>query len=214
MLSRVTGFLEEVAVDPAEIASQAALYGPLAHSVRALIDTAIRTEVDAATIAEATTALQQIAERLRSSQMEGSYGVQTSITDTQLGWASPVTGLRNPIAPPVVLSHRPDGSVAGDFELGAGYEGPPGLVHGGASALILDHVLGEAVHATGRWGMTGTLTLRYRRPTPLGRLHTEACIDRIDGRKVLVKGHIADEGGITVEAAGTFILPARFVGGS
>jgi len=207
----MTGFLQDAPVDPAEIARQEELYGPLARSVRALIDATIRTEVDPEVIAEATSAIEDIASRLRARQMEGSYGVQATIAEVQRGWASPVTGVRNPIAPPVVLEQRPDGSVAGGFELGAGYEGPPGLVHGGASALILDHVLGEAVHASGHWGMTGTLTLRYRRPTPLGRLRTEGRIDRVEGRKVFAVGHIADEGGVTVEASGIFILPAWFV---
>lgn len=52
-------------------------------------------------------------------------------------------GVRNPIAPPVDLIRAEDGSVSADFHLGAAYEGPPGHVHGGVSAMILDHVLGE-----------------------------------------------------------------------
>ncbi|WGL54095.1 PaaI family thioesterase [Nocardioides sp. BP30] len=209
----MTGQLDDRALDTAEITRQEALYAPLARSVRQLIDAAIRTQVDEATIAEATVALEQIAGRLSARQIEASYGVQTAITGVQRGWASPVTGVRNPIAPPIDLRHLADCEVAADFEVGAAYEGPPGLVHGGVSALILDHVLGEAVHAAGHWGMTGTLTLRYRRPTPLGRLHTAARIDRAEGRKVFAQGHIADDGGVTVEASGIFILPASSVEG-
>ena len=55
--------------------------------------------------------------------------------------------------------------------------------------------------------MTGTLTLRYRRGTPLGGLHAEAHIDRVDGIKTYAVGHIADAEGVTVEAEGVFILP-------
>ena len=55
--------------------------------------------------------------------------------------------------------------------------------------------------------MTGTLTVRYRRPTPLGDLHGEAHIDRVEGVKTFVVGHLADAGGVTVEAEGVFILP-------
>ncbi len=57
--------------------------------------------------------------------------------------------------------------------------------------------------------MTGTLTLRYRRPTPpLGDLHAEAKIDRVEGRKAFVVGHIAGPDGICVEAeGGVFIAP-------
>ncbi len=58
---------------------------------------------------------------------------------------------------------------------------PEGQVHAGVSAMVLDQVLGEAAGAGGGPGMTGTLTIRYRRPTPLGDLHAEARIDRTDG---------------------------------
>jgi hypothetical protein len=67
--------------------------------------------------------------------------------------------------------------------------------------------LGEAAGAGGKPGMTGTLTLRYRRGTPLGDLHVEAHIDRADGIKTYAVGHIADAEGVTVEAEGVFILP-------
>ena len=56
--------------------------------------------------------------------------------------------------------------------------------------------------------MTGRLTLTYRRPTPLGDLSAEAWLDRTDGVKTTVRGHIKDaEGNPTVEAEGLFILP-------
>ena len=80
-------------------------------------------------------------------------------------------------------------------------------MHGGVSALVLDQVLGEAAGAGGKPGMTGTLTLRYRRGTPLGDVRAEAHIDRVEGVKTFVVGHLADAEGVTVEAEGIFILP-------
>ena len=89
-------------------------------------------------------------------------------------------GLRNAFAPPLVIEHdaRANGDVWSDFHLGAAYEGPPGLVHGGVAAMILDQILGEAAGAGGKPGMTGTLTLIYRQGTPLGDLRAEGWIDR------------------------------------
>ena len=55
--------------------------------------------------------------------------------------------------------------------------------------------------------MTGTLTLRYLRATPLGKLRAEAWVESREGRKSVVRGHLADEDGPTVEAEGLFILP-------
>jgi acyl-coenzyme A thioesterase PaaI-like protein len=93
--------------------------------------------------------------------------------------------------------------------LGAAYEGPPGQVHGGVCALILDHVLGATAHQPGRPAYTGTLTLRYGRGTPLGPVRVDAHVDRIDGAKTFAKGHISDSQGITVTAEGVFIIPTN-----
>jgi acyl-coenzyme A thioesterase PaaI-like protein len=122
-------------------------------------------------------------------------------------WGNPVIGLRNPIAPPLVIRPSADGGIHTDFHLGAAYEGPPGHVHGGVSALILDHVLGEAASSAQNPRLTGTISMRYLRTTPLGDLHAEARIVRTEGVKTFAVGHIADADGVTVEAEGVFITP-------
>jgi acyl-coenzyme A thioesterase PaaI-like protein len=91
--------------------------------------------------------------------------------------------------------------------LGAAFEGPPRHVHGGVSAMILDHVLGDAASTPGTHRLTGTITMRYLRLTPLGRLHAEARITHTDGFKTFVVGHLGDDDGPTVEAHGVFIEP-------
>src|SRR5580692_8911627 len=108
------------------------IYQPLTQSVRELIDATIRTEVDAATA------------RLRSTQLPGPFGVRYTHEGNGMAWGNPVIGTRNPIAPPLVLNYDESGKVWTDFHLGAAYEGPPGNVHGGVCAMVLDHVLGEA----------------------------------------------------------------------
>lgn len=190
-----------------EIDRQAALYGPLAGSVRELIDAVIRTEVDDDEIRSAQAEIEAITERLRKQQADGPFGVRFNAGGRGRAWGNAVVGTRNAVAPPLRMQHDATGRAWADFHLGAAYEGPPGLVHGGVAALILDQVLGEAAGAGGKPGMTGTLTLRYRRGTPLGDLHVEAHIDRVEGIKTYAVGHIADAEGLTVEAEGVFILP-------
>ena len=52
------------------------------------------------------------------------------------------------------------------------YEGPPGLVHGGVLAVFFDCVVQHHNCEVGLAGKTTSLTVRYRRPTPLlTRLH-------------------------------------------
>src|SRR6478752_6929708 len=64
-------------------------------------------------------------------------------TGRPLAWANPAVGLRNAIAPPMIIHHEADGRAWSDFTLSGAYEGPPGWVHGGICALVLDHILGE-----------------------------------------------------------------------
>ncbi len=125
---------------------------------------------------------------------------------------SPVTGEANPLAPPIRITTTPEGTARAEFILGPVYEGPPGAVHGGVSAAILDSLLGAAAAAGQRPGMTAKLILSYLRPTPLGvPLVAEAWITGVDRRTTLVDGRILNERGeLTVEATGEFSLPLRW----
>ena len=59
---------------------------------------------------------------------------------------------------------------------------------------------------TGNPGMTGTLTIRYRRPTPLlTELVFQAYVDRVEGRKIFTHGTLSANGVLTAEAEGLFI---------
>ena len=204
----VPGFTVDHA-SAAEIERQAALYGPLADAVRGLADATIRTEVDDDEIRAVQAEVEALTARLRERQLDGAFGARFGADGRGRNWGNAVVGLRNPVAPPLTIERDPsaNGDVWSDFHLGAAYEGPPTLVHGGVSALILDQLLGESAGARGRPGMTGTLTLRYRRPTPLGALRAEAGIDRVEGIKTYATGRIIGPDGVTVEAEGVFILP-------
>ena len=119
---------------------------------------------------------------------------------------NPVTGPENALAPPLHLKLRPDRSIVGVTTLGLQYQGPPGNVHGGISALLLDDALGVANFAAGAPGMTAQLSLRYRRPTPLFTpLVVAAAQQSVDGRKIRAAGTISANGEVCVEAEGLFI---------
>jgi len=107
------------------------------------------------------------------------------------------------------ITGLPDGSVVGTVTLHLPYQGPPGYVHGGVSALLLDHTLGVANFWAGASGRTGELTLRYHRPTPL---FTELAVrgrqTSVDGRKIRTEGEISTaDGTVCVSAKGLFITP-------
>jgi acyl-coenzyme A thioesterase PaaI-like protein len=88
------------------------------------------------------------------------------------------------------------------------HEGPPGGVHGGFVAALLDQLLGAANIAYGVGAMTAELIIRYRKPTPIGvPLTLQARTDSIDDRRVHASGEILADGVVTAEARGLFIRP-------
>lgn len=197
---------EPVAAD--EAARQRARYEPFTQAVRELLDATIRTQAGPEEIAEATRLIESVTATLRETQIDGPFGVRFTTEGEGMSWGNPVIGVRNPMAPPLEIKHAEDRCFA-EFHLGAAYEGPPNHVHGGVSALILDHILGEVASGGGDKPMfTGTITVRYLRGTPLGPLRSEAWIERVAGIKTFAKGVIADADGPTVEAEGVFIRPA------
>jgi acyl-coenzyme A thioesterase PaaI-like protein len=105
---------------------------------------------------------------------------------------SPIVGLSNPLAAPLSLEMgESDGKrlVVGRVVFNAAYEGPPGNVHGGMVAAAWDEVLGMAQSLSGNASFTGTLTIKYRSPTPLYEpLEFRAWVEGVEGRKIFTKG--------------------------
>jgi acyl-coenzyme A thioesterase PaaI-like protein len=126
---------------------------------------------------------------------------------------SPLIGLANPLAPPIRLAAVGERSVRGTVRFGSAYEGPPGCVHGGFVAAAFDEVLGFAQSLTGQPGFTGTLTVRYRNPTPLHvELVFDAEIARVEGRKIFAEARVHAGELLCAEAEGIFISarPEKF----
>jgi acyl-coenzyme A thioesterase PaaI-like protein len=131
---------------------------------------------------------------------------------------SPAIGPRNPVAPPAVfraIGEAPTARVEGTVTFPPVMVGAPGLAHGGMVALLLDELLGITNVVNGMGAMTGTLTVRYRVPTPAGRpltLHGE--LVGTERRKVFVRGDLRDGDVVTAEADGIFVSVAgRFLAG-
>lgn len=87
------------------------------------------------------------------------------------------------------------------------YEGPPGIAHGGFVAVLFDCVLQQLNCDLGLAGKTATLSLRFRRPTPLlkplritaarqvrdNRIHSEAQL--LDGTELLCQAEMTSVAG-------------------
>ena len=118
---------------------------------------------------------------------------------------SPLVGRGNPIAPPVEFTVDGD-RVRGLGRFGAQYCGPPNHVHGGVVAAVMDELLGAVNVVNDLGAMTGTLTVRYRRPTPLfEEIRMEGRTAGSDGRKVFARGEMWHGENLLAEAEGIFI---------
>lgn len=120
---------------------------------------------------------------------------------------SVVTGRYSPLAPPVEISREGD-TIVGRVRFANVYEGPPDSVHGGIVSAVYDQLLAMATLIRGHGGMTASLTIQYRKKTPLDReLRWTAWTERIEGRKVFARGacHVGEE--LVSEAEGLFIRP-------
>lgn len=181
----------------------------LATAMRAVIERLVTTDAPEDDLREAADALERYAARLeRHPRRTAPVGFAESANAGDVGGFfdySPLIGRSNPLAPPLTLSV--DGTrVRGTAVFGSAYEGPPGHVHGGHVAAAFDELLGFAQSMGGNPGMTGTLTVRYRKPTPLRReIRMEGEITRSEGRKTFTAGRMYADDVLTAEAEGIFV---------
>lgn len=118
---------------------------------------------------------------------------------------SPVVGRCNPLSPPMHMVLREDKAIS-TVTFGDPYEGPPNCVHGGIVALAWDHVMALANMLINARGPTAWLHVDYKKPTPLYTpLRFEAWIDRLEGKKIFIKGACYANGEVVTEASGLFI---------
>jgi Thioesterase superfamily len=179
------------------------------EATRQVIDRIVATRAPLDALEEAAEALEQVAETLgrypQGRLFEG-FGETANAGDPHAFFDnSPIIGPANPLAPPIEMTIEKD-VVIGHVCYGSAYEGPPGCVHGGYIAAAFDEVLGMTQSITGRPGMTGTLTVRYRRPTPLhADLRFEGRVEKVEGRKIFTVGQSFAGDELTCEAEGLFI---------
>ena len=190
----------------------------LADTLRELNRLARSSAVDDPTREQAISLLREATDLLAGHQYTGPYWVtgQSILNafeptrDLQAMCPfSPGMGPANPLAPDIKITVDDDNTVHGLVTLNESYNGPPfDNAHGGVVALLYDDLVGMATMLGAGGGMTASLTINYRRPTPLFKpLEITAWFDHTDGRKLYSKGTMTCEGELLSEADGLFIRP-------
>lgn len=170
-------------------------------------------ECDPVTMQELIDTARDLADRLDDMPDLRKYGgaALAPAGASALDERSPISGQGNAIAPPMHLEC--DGVTTwGHATYGPAYEGPPLHVHGGWVIAAFDELLGVAQAVSGQPGMTGTITIKLRAPTPVGRrIDYEGWVDRVEGRKTNASGEARLEGKVLAEADAVFIAPENWV---
>ncbi|UOX89186.1 PaaI family thioesterase [Amycolatopsis sp. FBCC-B4732] len=177
----------------------------LGTRIRELIEASVRVRDDEADLAAAARRVEAVTTALRAAGEAPPLLLAALEGGGHLSVNNPLEGPGNPLAPPLSWVAVGPESVRAEVLLGAAHEGPPGRVHGGWVAAVLDHVLGRATAAAGYPGMTASLTVDYHRGTPYAvPLVAEGRLVRRDERKLHASGTL--RAGDEVCATATAIL--------
>jgi acyl-coenzyme A thioesterase PaaI-like protein len=90
-------------------------------------------------------------------------------------------------------------------------KGPPRHAHGGATAAVLDEVMGATAWMNRLHSMTAQLKINYLKAIPLNKeVYIETRIEKVAGKKVTIKGRIFNENEtIFVETESLFIKQGK-----
>uniref|UniRef100_E6QIM7 Acyl-coenzyme A thioesterase THEM4 n=1 Tax=mine drainage metagenome TaxID=410659 RepID=E6QIM7_9ZZZZ len=103
-----------------------------------------------------------------------------------------------------------DGTVTAEAMIGDQYEGPPGFVHGGIIATLLDEAMSKANRAHGEIAVTRQLHVEYLHPVPSDEVvRIEGRVERAEGRKLWTMGRILNQSGKELTTAKGFFIALR-----
>ena len=146
----------------------------LAAATRALNEKLVSTDINPELAAALTEKIEDLtAELSRAEQVDGLVDMakrgERGTIDDVMGELVSVGGRSHPCSPEL---HWQEASnrISGTVTFSQAFEGPPGHVHGGWVAGVLDHLMGMTHVRTGYPGMTGGLSVRYLKPTPLNQV--------------------------------------------
>lgn len=116
-------------------------------------------------------------------------------------------GPENPIGLRLHFEPNGDGSVHARVTLRPEFQGWRGIAHGGIAMSLLDEAMAHAAGFAGHRGVTASMTIRFRKPIPLGEPLEVTGDVKWTRRNVLGLGArvIDRDGTVLVEGEGNFV---------
>lgn len=186
----------------------------LASATRVLNEKLISTDIDPDLAAALTEKIEGLVAQLsQAQQVDGLVDMskrgERGTIDDVMGELVSVGGRSHPCSPEL-LWQEASNRITGTVRFNQAFEGPPGHVHGGWVAGVLDHIMGMTHVRTGHPGMTGGLSVRYLKPTPLNQLiEISAEATEVDEKRTEVKGTMRCGETTTATAEAIFVRVDR-----
>jgi acyl-coenzyme A thioesterase PaaI-like protein len=184
-----------------------------AVAARRVVGALIASRAPTSVLADAAERLEAVAADLEPHAVDGRYadtdGLALGVGTELIFEHHPFLGPSNPMAPPVAIDRRDDATVTAAVTYDLRHEGMPGYAHGGWIAALFDQVLAvAAAGVAGRPSMTGTMTIRFLRRTPIGTpLHFEASAERTGERTLRALATLSAGDEVTAEGEGIMVMP-------
>lgn len=107
-----------------------------------------------------------------------------------------VCGMNNPFGLRMTFYDLGPGKVLSEYTVPEQFQSYPGIVHGGIISAMLDEALGRVFmqNGTDRLIVTAKLSIRYRKPVPIGK-------------KLRILGHAVSDNGKIGKATGEIYGP-------
>ena len=206
------------ATSPYDPGSQEATYWQarqrLASATRALNEKLVSTDIDPELAAALTEKIEGLAAELSQAlQVTGLVDMakrgQRGTIDDVMGELASVGGRSHPCSPELRWQEASN-RITGTVKFSQAFEGPPGHVHGGWVAGVLDHLMGMTHVRTGHPGMTGGLSVRYLKPTPLNQvIEVSAQATELNDKRTEVKAEMRFGETTTAKAEAIFVRVDR-----
>jgi len=181
--------------------------GDLVASARRLMRAAATSAVDHADLNRARDLVDEASALLE--QQTRDHGIRAhldraAIRRTRAGAPWRVFA-HNPLGIPLEITVEDDRAVA-VLDPSPLLEGPPGLLHGGFSAAMMDALLSTLAQVQDRRVVTVHLDVSFLRAVPLDRqLRLVGRVTGVEGRKVRAEGVLEYDGEVAVRAEALFI---------
>jgi acyl-coenzyme A thioesterase PaaI-like protein len=186
----------------------------LASATRALNEKLVSSDITPELAAELTEKIEDLTTEVsQAEQVDGLVDMakrgERGTIDDVMGELVSVGGRSHPCSPEL-LWQEASNRITGTVRFSQTFEGPPGHVHGGWVAGVLDHIMGMTHVRTGHPGMTGGLCVRYLKPTPLNQvIDVSAEATELDDKRTEVKATMSYGDTTTATAEAIFVRVDR-----